>query len=189
VLQSSAGPVVARPVKTVVAVEKALQGMGTLFRKGTRPMRELIVAHLLEETSVASLRVFLRTLHRSGATARADVVVLFPGAESASGDVLAVFHEEEASFQKMLALSDPKSQRRASGWHQTQKSQNFFPSCDHRRELNWIRRHIECNDRAVQLDGVQAGGGGAACAWRRHLGQQAVQRVVLWRQPNMGRLW
>ncbi|KAG0616408.1 hypothetical protein M758_5G113000 [Ceratodon purpureus] len=117
VLQSSAAGV-AHPGKGVVLeVEKALHGMGTLFRRGTRPMRELIVAHLLEETSVASLRVFLRTLHRSGATARADVVVLFPGASDVSPEVLAVFHEEEASFQKMMALCDPKtaSKRRGRG--------------------------------------------------------------------------
>lgn len=107
-MQSASFAPVAQPVKSVVAAEKALQGMGTLFRKGTRPMRELIVAHLSEETSVGSLRLFLRTLHRSGATARADVVVLFPGA-SVSQELLSVFHDEEASFQKMLALSDPKT--------------------------------------------------------------------------------
>lgn len=71
-------------------------------------MRELVVAHLSEETSLASLRLFLRTLHRSGATARADVVFLFPGASS-SQEILSVFQEEEVSFQRMLALTDPKA--------------------------------------------------------------------------------
>lgn len=103
---SSSSVLVNHPVKFVVPAEKALQGMGTLFRKGTRRMRELIVAHLSEETSLTSLRLFLRTLHRSGATARADVVFLFPGA-SISQAVSSVFQEEEASFQRMLALADP----------------------------------------------------------------------------------
>jgi len=113
---SSNSVLVNHPVKLVIPAEKALQGMGTLFRKGTRRMRELVVAHLSEETSLASLRLFLRTLHRSGATARADVVFLFPGA-SISQEVLSVFQEEEASFQRMLALTDPNvaSKQNASG--------------------------------------------------------------------------
>lgn len=99
--------------KSVIPVESALQGMGILFRKGTRHMRELIVAHLSDGTSLASMRLFLRMLHRSGATARADIVVLFPRDHCGSKQVWEVFQEEESSFQRMLALSDPN--RRASG--------------------------------------------------------------------------
>lgn len=106
-LQSSSSVVRNRPVKTVFRAEKALQGMGTLFRRGTRPMREMVVAHLSEGTSVSSFRYFLRTLHRSGATARADVVILFPGA-NVPPELTQVIHQEEASFQKMLALTNPK---------------------------------------------------------------------------------
>jgi hypothetical protein len=62
-------------------------------------MREMVVAHLSEGTSVSSFRCFLRTLHRSGATARADVVILFPGANVPS-ELTQVIHQEEASFQK-----------------------------------------------------------------------------------------
>ncbi|XP_024374829.1 uncharacterized protein [Physcomitrium patens] len=116
VLQSS-GVKSNLPPKADILAEKALQGMGTLFRKGTQHMQELIVAHLSENTSLDSLRLFLRTLHRSGATARADVLVLFAGVSSGShGEHWEVFQEEEENFQKMLALFDPKStaKRRAS---------------------------------------------------------------------------
>lgn len=100
-------------------------------------MRELVVAHMSEETSLGSLRLFLRTLHRSGATARADVVVLFPGA-SISPELLSVFQEEEASFQRMLALSDPKpaSKQNTSG-ERFQKSLILHLN----QKLSWDHRH------------------------------------------------
>ncbi|CAK7342598.1 unnamed protein product [Dovyalis caffra] len=56
----------------------ALQGMGKLYRRGTRAMSDLVVAHVMEETKEAEFRLFLRVLHRSGLTARADVVFVFP---------------------------------------------------------------------------------------------------------------
>ncbi|XP_024377628.1 LOW QUALITY PROTEIN: uncharacterized protein, partial [Physcomitrium patens] len=104
------------PPKSVIPVESALQGMGVLFRKGTRHMRELIVAHLSNGTSLANMRLFLRTLHRSGASARTDGVVLFPRDYCGSKQVWEVFQEDEASFQRILALSDPETiaNRRAS---------------------------------------------------------------------------
>lgn len=80
-------------------------------------MRELIVAHLSNGTSLANMRLFLRTLHRSGASARTDGVVLFPRDYCGSKQVWEVFQEDEASFQRILALSDPETiaNRRASG--------------------------------------------------------------------------
>lgn len=72
-------------------------------------MRELIVAHLSNGTSLANMRLFLRTLHRSGASARADGVVLFPRDYCGSKQVWEVFQEDEASFQRILALSDPET--------------------------------------------------------------------------------
>ncbi|KAF8043958.1 hypothetical protein BT93_A2056 [Corymbia citriodora subsp. variegata] len=79
----------------------ALQGMGTLYRRGTRAMNNLVVAHLVENISEEELRFFLRTLHRSGLTARADVVLIFPSLSLASrfGSVI---REEEESFSKLL---------------------------------------------------------------------------------------
>ncbi|KAK3446673.1 hypothetical protein EUGRSUZ_A02343 [Eucalyptus grandis] len=79
----------------------ALQGMGTLYRRGTRAMNDLLVAHLVESLSEEELRLFLRTLHRSGLTARADVVLIFPSRAAASrfGPVI---REEDESFAKLL---------------------------------------------------------------------------------------
>lgn len=88
-------------------------------------MRELLVAHLSEKTtSAADLRLFLRTLHRSGATARADVVLLFPGTASvAPPELVDVIMEEEASFQRLLASSDA-----SAGSHSSLGTSNISPS-------------------------------------------------------------
>lgn len=86
----------------------ALEGMGTLYRKGTRGMPELVVAHLSETTTSEDLRVFLRALHRSGLPARADVIFLFPS-RSLAVEFAAVIHEEEIYFQRLLAKYQPRS--------------------------------------------------------------------------------
>lgn len=86
----------------------ALQGMGTLLRMGTRPMHELIVAHLDEDTGSEELRIFLRSLHRSGSTARADVVLLFPSSPMPTA-MAKVIQEEEDSFQKLIADVKPET--------------------------------------------------------------------------------
>ena len=86
----------------------ALQGMGTLLRTGTRAMQELIVAHLTEDTTSEELRLFLRSLHRSGSTAKADVVLLFPSSPVAAS-MAKVIHEEEESFQKLLEDFKPEA--------------------------------------------------------------------------------
>jgi hypothetical protein len=81
---------------------EALEGMGVLFRKGTRAMPELVVAHLTETTTSEDLRFFLRGLHRSGMPARADVVLLYPW-RPLPVELAAVIRDEEVSFQKLLA--------------------------------------------------------------------------------------
>lgn len=58
--------------------QRALQGLGTLYRRGTKSVSDLVVAHVAEETKEDELRLFLRALHRSGLTAKSDVVLLFP---------------------------------------------------------------------------------------------------------------
>lgn len=88
----------------------ALEGMGMLFRRGTRGMPHLVVAHLAESTSVDELRLFLRGLHRSGVPAHADVVLLFPFRPVAT-EFLAVIRDEDNFFQKLVAIES--SQPRA----------------------------------------------------------------------------
>jgi hypothetical protein len=82
----------------------ALQGMGQLFRRGRSAMSELLIAHLSESTSVEDLRLFLRTLHRSGVPARADVVLLFPWRPLPVG-MAAMIDQEDESFRKLLLRS------------------------------------------------------------------------------------
>lgn len=80
----------------------ALEGMGSLLRKGSEVMYELVVAHLSDDTTAEDLRLFLRGLHRSGMPARADVVLLFPWRPLPS-DMLDVIHQEEEYFHSILA--------------------------------------------------------------------------------------
>ena len=79
----------------------ALQGMGKLYRRGTRAMSDLVVAHVVEETNEAEFRLFLRVLHRSGLTARADVVFVFPSSLFASR-FESLIQEENDSFLKLV---------------------------------------------------------------------------------------
>ncbi|KAI5060722.1 hypothetical protein GOP47_0025142 [Adiantum capillus-veneris] len=79
----------------------ALRGLGSVYRKGNKAMGDLVVAHVAENTSLQDLRLFLRTLHRSGVTSRADIVFLFPWNRLPSG-MLDVIHEENAHFKNLM---------------------------------------------------------------------------------------
>ncbi|KAI3984151.1 hypothetical protein MKX01_011105 [Papaver californicum] len=78
----------------------ALQGMGTLFRRGTKPMNDLIVAHLTEDITDSELQLFLRTLHRSSITAKSDVVFIY--SSSLSPNFTSIIHQENESFLKLV---------------------------------------------------------------------------------------
>ncbi|GLT26549.1 hypothetical protein SLA2020_016080 [Shorea laevis] len=80
----------------------ALQGMGTLFRRGTRAMSDLVVTHVAEDVTEGELRLFLRALHRSGVTAKSDIVFIF--GSSLSSKFAPVFQEENESFLKLIQL-------------------------------------------------------------------------------------
>ncbi|KAF8102134.1 hypothetical protein N665_0201s0418 [Sinapis alba] len=75
----------------------ALQGMGTLFMRGTKSMHDLIVAHIASDTTEEDLRLFMRMLHRSGVTSRSDVVLLF-NSDRFNG----LIEEENNSFLKLV---------------------------------------------------------------------------------------
>ena len=77
----------------------ALQGMGTLFLRGTKSMHDLIVAHIPSDTTEDDLRLFVRLLHRSGVTSRSDVVLLFN-----SQRFNRLIEEENSSFSKLVNL-------------------------------------------------------------------------------------
>ncbi|XP_015074329.1 uncharacterized protein LOC107018378 [Solanum pennellii] len=77
----------------------ALQGMGSLYRRGTRAMNDLIVAHVIESVTEIELKMFLRLLHRSGITSKSDILFLF-SSKSSSLDHAIV--EENNSFLKLI---------------------------------------------------------------------------------------
>ncbi|XP_006290337.2 uncharacterized protein LOC17885277 [Capsella rubella] len=79
----------------------ALQGMGTLFLRGTKSMHGLIVAHLPSDATEDDLRLFMRLLHRSGATSKSDVVLLFNSPSSGSR-FAGLIEEENESFLKLV---------------------------------------------------------------------------------------
>ncbi|XP_010504667.1 PREDICTED: uncharacterized protein LOC104781645 [Camelina sativa] len=81
----------------------ALQGMGTLFLRGTRSMQGLIVAHLASDATDDDLRLFMRLLHRSGVTSKSDVVLLFNSPSSSGSSRFAgLIEEENDSFLKLV---------------------------------------------------------------------------------------
>uniref|UniRef100_A0A1J3IMS7 DUF7780 domain-containing protein n=1 Tax=Noccaea caerulescens TaxID=107243 RepID=A0A1J3IMS7_NOCCA len=79
----------------------ALQGMGTLFLRGTKSMHDLVVAHIASDTTVDDLRLFMRLLHRSGVTSRSDIVLLFNSPSSATR-LAGLIEEENDSFSKLV---------------------------------------------------------------------------------------
>ncbi|OMO71361.1 hypothetical protein CCACVL1_18264 [Corchorus capsularis] len=79
----------------------ALQGMGTLYRRGSKAMNDLIVSHVVEDVNEDELRLFLRVLHRSGVTSKADTVFIF-GSSLLSSRFGPVIQEENESFLKLV---------------------------------------------------------------------------------------
>lgn len=79
----------------------ALKGLGTVFIRGTKVMSELVVAHITEDTQLEDLKLFLRTLYRSGVIAKADTVLLFPW-NALPMSMVDVINEENRSFHKLL---------------------------------------------------------------------------------------
>ncbi|TYG96706.1 hypothetical protein ES288_A11G373300v1 [Gossypium darwinii] len=64
-------------------------------------MDELIICHVVEDIAEDELKLFLRVLHRSGITSRADIVFLF-GFSLLSSRFSFLIHEENESFLKLV---------------------------------------------------------------------------------------
>ncbi|KAH7444444.1 hypothetical protein KP509_02G078500 [Ceratopteris richardii] len=99
---SDAGP----NLRTTAALERsfaslsAFKGLGSIYRIGTKAMNELVVAHVTETTSLRDMRMFLRTLYRSGIASRADIVFLFPW-NSLPFSMVDVITQEYRYFDKL----------------------------------------------------------------------------------------
>lgn len=89
------------PAQQLITFPHALQGMGSLYRRGTRAMNNIVVAHVAESVTQHELRMFLRLLHRSGITSKSDVLFIFSSTSLLSFDHNVVV-EENASFSKLV---------------------------------------------------------------------------------------
>ncbi|MCO5602084.1 hypothetical protein L7F22_056212 [Adiantum nelumboides] len=106
------------------SAEAALHGLGTVYMKGTKPMQNLIIANLEESCNMLDFRLFLRTLYRSGAMARADLILLFPWSSLPPG-VSDVLKEEDDSFKKLhrMNFDGPAPSGRGNSFGDVEESQ------------------------------------------------------------------
>ncbi|KAL5154866.1 hypothetical protein HKD37_19G054116 [Glycine soja] len=101
----------------------ALQRMGTLHRRGTKSMSDLLICHVPDETPLQDFRIFLRLLHRSSLTSSSDVVFLFPS-PSSSIKFTHIILQENTAFSSLLHLHAHLNSTR---WRQHPKS-TFDPN-------------------------------------------------------------
>ena len=131
----------------------ALQGMGALYRRGTRAMNDLVVGHVLEDVTDNDLHLFLRLLHRSSLTAKADLVLIFPNSTSLS-TFGPIFQEENDSFFKLVHhydndLNTTASQKRVLGFDVTQFMK---PGKKEMGESMWGKR-VQKSNSSINSDG------------------------------------
>ncbi|XP_019186428.1 PREDICTED: uncharacterized protein LOC109181128 [Ipomoea nil] len=77
----------------------ALQGMGSLYSRGTRAMNDLIIAHAVENLTPLELKLFLRLFFTSGLSSKSDILLIFRSKSPAFDRVVA---EENDSFLKLI---------------------------------------------------------------------------------------
>lgn len=66
-------------------------------------MTQLLICHVADETTEHDFRLFLRLVHRSGLTAKTDVVFLF-ASPSSSTAFAPIIHQENDAFSSLLQL-------------------------------------------------------------------------------------
>ncbi|KAL3841264.1 hypothetical protein ACJIZ3_025855 [Penstemon smallii] len=82
----------------------ALQGMGTLYRRGTQAMNDLIVAHAVESLTLHDFKLFLRLLYRSTLTSKSDLLFVFPSKTVAFEN--AILQENDSFFKLVTQYLD-----------------------------------------------------------------------------------
>ncbi|KAI3667383.1 hypothetical protein L6452_42439 [Arctium lappa] len=55
----------------------ALQGLGTLYTRGTTAMNDLVICHVSESVTKKELKLFMRAFHRSGLATKSDLLFIF----------------------------------------------------------------------------------------------------------------
>nr|DAD22115.1 TPA_asm: hypothetical protein HUJ06_023578 [Nelumbo nucifera] len=97
-----------------------LQGMKTLFRRGTRAMSDLVVAHITEDVTNDKLHLFIRSIHQSGLIVRFDVTLIFSSSSLASplgisSIYSSIIREENDAFLKLICHYRDKAHNRGRG--------------------------------------------------------------------------
>lgn len=85
-------------------------------------MSDLVVAHVVEDTIEDELRLFLRVLHRSGLTARSDVVFIFASASSSSRFASSIQQENDL----FLSLIDHYAELNLTDMSLKKKPESYF---------------------------------------------------------------
>lgn len=80
--------------KSFPAPSHALQGMGNLYRRGTKSMNDLVVAHVVESLNLHELKLFLRLFFGSSLNSRADLLFIFSTKSAPFDNVILEENEE-----------------------------------------------------------------------------------------------
>ncbi|XP_060177430.1 uncharacterized protein LOC132607472 [Lycium barbarum] len=80
--------------------QHALQKMGFLYRKGTKSMNDLIIAHVSESVTLQELKLFTRLILRSKITSKSDLLFIFPSKSIPFDNTII---QENNSFLKILS--------------------------------------------------------------------------------------
>ena len=143
--------------KKKASLSTALQGMGTLYRRGNRAMNDLVVGHVVEDVKEEELRLFVRLLHRSGLTAKADVVFIFPNSSFSSRFGFIVKEENDSFFKLVRHYKDLNgtSQKRVMGFDVKQFTKK------EKKEMGeniWGRKRVQRSNFSSNLDGDEEEG-------------------------------
>ncbi|KAJ8570397.1 hypothetical protein K7X08_037369 [Anisodus acutangulus] len=79
--------------------QHALQKMGFLYRKSTKSMNDLIIAHVIESVTIQELKLFTRLILRSKITSKSDLLFIFPSKSIPFHNTIT---QENNSFLKIL---------------------------------------------------------------------------------------
>ncbi|KAF1880911.1 hypothetical protein Lal_00022941 [Lupinus albus] len=140
--------------------------MGTLYRRGTRSMLDLMICHVADETVEHDFRLFLRLIHRCGVTAKNDVVFLF-SSPSTSSTFAHVIQQENNAFSSLVTLHSelPNSTTRFTKSEVSFDLTRFYSKKESEKmESIWGKR-IRSNLSKVEegeseMAGMNGGGGG-----------------------------
>ncbi|XP_071720865.1 uncharacterized protein [Rutidosis leptorrhynchoides] len=81
----------------------ALQGLGTLYTRGTTLMNELVICHVTHQVTKKELKLFIKTFHRSGLASKSDLLFIFDSVTTIDSfdDII---REENDVFLKLVEM-------------------------------------------------------------------------------------